>query len=68
MLQANGYKGKPEDIFVSLAMVKEAHAKTTQASKALPQGLFLKKMFGAKGGDSSGWKPTWGNSDGKKFS
>lgn len=65
LLQANGFKGKPEDIFTSLAMIKEHHAKATKAGKALPQGEFLKRMFKASGGDKSGWTPSWGDSNGK---
>jgi len=56
MLQALGYKGKPEDLFVTLKQLKEG---IPQEKKSLPKGIFLDMMMNAKGGDDSGWTPPW---------
>ena len=58
MLQAQGYKGKPEDVFVSLKQIKENIPTET---KALPKGKFLEMMLSARDGDNSGWEPPWIN-------
>jgi len=56
LLQAFGYKGKPEDLFVTLKQLKEG---IPTEKSALPKGKFLEMMIGAKGGDNSGWTPPW---------
>jgi len=56
LLQALGYKGKPEDVFITLKLLKEG---IPQETKALPKGKFLDMMLKAKEGDGSGWKPPW---------
>lgn len=57
-LQAAGYKGKAEDLFVSLKLLKEG---IPTEEKALPKGKFLDMMLKAKDGDDSGWVPPWIN-------
>lgn len=69
IMASMGAKGKPEDFFPSLRMMKvqEEKAKAKrEADMVTPTGLFLKKMMAAKSGDDSGWKPTWSGSDGGK--
>ena len=56
-LQAQGYKGKPEDLFPSLKQLKDG---IPAEQKALPKGKFLEMMLKAKGGDSD-WNPPWLN-------
>lgn len=56
LLQAQGYKGKAEDVFVTLKQLKE---NIPAEIKALPKGQFLDMMMKAKGGDDSGWTPPW---------
>ena len=56
LLQAQGYKGKPEELFQTLKQLKEG---IPAEVKALPKGQFLDMMLKAKGGDDSGWKPPW---------
>ena len=55
-LQSMGYKGKPEDLFVSLKQLKE---NIPAERKALPKGKFLDMMLSATNGDDSGWTPPW---------
>jgi hypothetical protein len=62
MLQAQGFKGKPEDVFASLKQMKD---NTPAEIKALPKGLFLDMMLKSKDGDDSDWTPPWMN-NGKK--
>lgn len=59
LLQAAGYKGKPEDLFPTLKQLKE---NVPTEIKALPKGKFLEMMLEAKGGDGSEWVPPWVNS------
>ena len=61
-LQAQGYKGRPEDVFASLKQMKD---NIPAEVKSLPKGQFLDMMMKAKGADDSGWTPPWMN-DGKK--
>jgi hypothetical protein len=56
LLQAQGYKGKPEDLFVTLKTMKE---NTPVETSALPKGKFLNMMLSAKDGDGSNWTPPW---------
>jgi len=56
LLQAQGYKGRPSDLFDSFRSIKE---NTPVELKALPKGKFLDMMFASKGGDGSGWTPPW---------
>jgi len=56
LLQAQGYKGKPEELFVSLRMMKD---NIPTEVKALPKGKFLEMMLDSKDGDDSGWTPPW---------
>jgi len=56
LLQAQGFKGKPEDVFGTLKQLKDG---IPAEVKALPKGKFLEMMMGAKGGDDSGWVPPW---------
>ena len=58
LLQAQGFKGKPEDVFATLKQLKDS---IPQDIKALPKGKFLEMMMGAKGGDGSEWTPPWMN-------
>jgi hypothetical protein len=58
LVQAQGYKGKPEELFPSLKQLKDG---VPAEIKALPKGKFLEMMMGAKGGDESGWTPPWMN-------
>jgi hypothetical protein len=58
ILQALGYKGKPEDVFATLKQLKDG---IPAEIKALPKGKFLEMMMGANGGDDSGWTPPWMN-------
>ena len=58
LLQAQGYKGRPEDVFSSLKQLKES---IPAEIKSLPKGKFLEMMLEAKGGDTSNWKPPWIN-------
>jgi hypothetical protein len=58
LLQAQGFKGRPEDVFSSLKQLKD---NIPSDIKALPKGKFLEMMMGAKGGDDSGWSPPWIN-------
>lgn len=58
LLQAQGYKGKPEDVFNTLKQLKQ---NIPAEVKALPKGKFLEMMMGAKDGDDSGWNPPWMN-------
>lgn len=58
LLQAQGYKGKPEDLFPTLKQLKEG---IPQEEKSLPKGKFLEMMMSAKDGDGSGWTPPWMN-------
>jgi len=58
LLSAQGYKGKPEDLFPTLKQLKEG---IPAEEKALPKGKFLDMMLKAKGGDGSGWTPPWLN-------
>jgi hypothetical protein len=58
LLQAAGFKGKPEDVFVTLKQLKENIPAET---KALPKGKFLDMMLMAKDGDGSDWTPPWMN-------
>lgn len=55
-----GYKGKPGDVFPSLAIIESVKNSKEQAGMVLPKGKFLEKMLKAVGGDTSGWKPEWG--------
>jgi hypothetical protein len=56
LLQAQGYKGKPSDLFDSFRSIKEH---TPVETSALPKGKFLDMMFASKDGDGSGWTPPW---------
>lgn len=70
VLSALGYKGKPEDIFPSIAMLKKSEQKRKDLEdkdKISPSGVFIKRMLTAKGGDDSGWKPDWSVSNGEKY-
>jgi len=58
LLQAAGFKGKPESIFQSLKQIKE---NIPAEVKALPKGKFLEMMMQSKDGDGSGWTPPWMN-------
>jgi len=58
LLQAQGYKGKPHDIFASLKLMKE---NTPVPETALPKGKFLDMMLKSKDSDGSGWTPPWMN-------
>lgn len=60
LMKSFGYKGKPGDIFPTLAAVEEARLAKQQAGHALPTGKFLQNIMGAVGGDDSGWAPDWG--------
>jgi len=62
LLQAQGFKGNPEDVFASLKQMKD---NTPAEIKALPKGLFLDMMLKSKDGDNSDWTPPW-ISNGKK--
>jgi len=62
LLQAQGYKGRAEDVFASIRLMKE---NIPTEIKALPRGIFLEMMMKAKGADESGWTPPWMN-NGKK--
>lgn len=55
LLQAQGYKGKPEHLFPTLKQLKDG---VPAEVKALPKGKFLEKMLQATGGDKD-WKPPW---------
>jgi hypothetical protein len=59
LLKAQGVKGKPQDLFQSLAVIEAEAEKAKKNDQALPKGKFLNMMLKAKGGDSSGWKPNW---------
>ena len=61
-LQAQGFKGKPEDVFATLKQMKD---NTPAEVRALPKGKFLEMMMKSKDKDDSGWTPPWMN-DGKK--
>ena len=61
LLQAQGYKGKPEDVFATLKQLKD---NIPVEEKSLPKGKFLEMMINAKGGDSD-WQPPWINKNGK---
>ena len=58
LLKAQGYKGKPEDLFQSLRAIKEKREQDLYKAddKAMPAGQFLRMMKNATGGDDSGWK------------
>jgi hypothetical protein len=56
LLQAQGYKGRPEDLFPSIKQLKENIPAET---KALPKGKFLDMMLKAKNGDEESWTPFW---------
>lgn len=56
LLQAQGFKGRPESVFPSLKQMKD---NVPTEIKALPKGKFLEKMLAATGGDNSGWVPPW---------
>jgi hypothetical protein len=58
LVQAQGYKGKPEDLFPTLKQLKDG---VPAEIKALPKGKFLEMMMSAGGGDDSGWTPPWMN-------
>jgi len=58
LLKAQGYKGKGEDLFTTLRLIKEAN-ENIDNHNVVPRGKFLSRMLTAVGGDSSGWKPTW---------
>lgn len=58
MLQAQGFKGKPEDVFATLKQMKE---NTPAELSALPKGKFLEMMMKSKDKDDSGWTPPWIN-------
>lgn len=60
IVAAFGYKGKPEDLFPTLAQMKRHKAEFEEATRVLPSGRFLDMMRKAKNGDGSGWKPNWG--------
>jgi len=63
LLKAQGYKGKPEDLFQSLRAIKikqEEDMHRAESDTALPKGMFLSLMVKAKGGDNSGWEPKIG--------
>jgi hypothetical protein len=69
IMASMGAKGKPEEYFPSLAMMKAQQEKLRlkqEEDKITPVGLFLNKMLSAKKGDDSGWKPTWSGSNGGK--
>jgi hypothetical protein len=55
-LQAQGFKGKPEDVFASLKQMKD---NTPAEVKALPKDKFLEMMMQSKDKDNSGWTPPW---------
>jgi hypothetical protein len=59
LLRAWGAKGKPEEYFPSLRLIKiaEEGAKTEQAGKVAPSGRFLEMMKKARGGDKLDIKP-----------
>jgi len=56
LLQAQGYKGKPEDVFHTLKQIKD---NIPAATISLPKGKFLDMMLKAKGGDGEDWTPPW---------
>jgi hypothetical protein len=56
MLQAQGFKGKPEDVFATLKQMKE---NTPAELSALPKGKFLDMMMKSVDKDDSGWTPPW---------
>lgn len=58
LLQALGFKGKAEEVFMTLKQLKEG---IPTDIKALPKGKFLEMMLSAKDGDESGWTPPWIN-------
>lgn len=68
LLKAQGYKGKPEDLFPSLKIIKTMEDKRNRehSGRALPKGLFLDKMLKAVNGDDSGWKPAWGEKNAER--
>jgi hypothetical protein len=58
MLQAQGFKGKPEDVFATLKQMKD---NTPVELSALPKGKFLEMMMKSSDKDDSGWTPPWIN-------
>lgn len=56
LLQAQGYKGKPEDVFASLKQLKENIPAET---KSLPKGKFLDMMMASAKREGSDWTPFW---------
>jgi len=56
LLQAQGYKGRPEEVFATLKQLKD---NIPQEIKSLPKGKFLDMMMKAKGGDDPNWVPPW---------
>lgn len=59
LLAAQGVKEKPERLFPALAIIRDANRPVAKEG-AVPSGKFLENMLKARGGDSSGWKPNWG--------
>jgi hypothetical protein len=50
LLQAQGFKGKPGSVFISLAKIYNATAKSDPL-KGLGSSMIFSKMLSAKGGD-----------------
>ncbi len=50
LLQAQGFKGKPQDVFMSLAVIYESQ-QVDGNTKGLVQSAFFQKMMSSKNGD-----------------
>ena len=51
VMKSMGFKGKPEDAFVSIQHLKKVDKDKQLNDRAVPTGQFLSLMLGAKGGD-----------------
>jgi len=51
IMRSFGFKGKPEDAFVSIAQLKKAEKDIQLNDRAVPKGKFLNMMMSAKNGD-----------------